>query len=125
MNKKELVTIEFRYHDISLNENFSGSTNKTITIGIFDTLEEAINKGNEAIEILAKSFEVRHDDKFMLKFLFGAPKRLVSNCCYSTRGIQYFARITPLYFDDLSDMINETFMTTDRYIKYKKECETD
>lgn len=98
--QKELLTIEFRYHDQPEDVTNSVCRKKTITIGIFDTLEEAIEKGNKALEILSKHFQVRPDDKFQLHHLFGYPCRLVTNCCYPTNGIEYFASITPLRFDD-------------------------
>jgi len=68
--------------------------------------------------VLSKSFEVRYDDKFKLKHLFGTPQRLVTNCCYSTKGIQYFAKITSLVFDDLSETIDETFKAAKRYKEF-------
>lgn len=116
---KELLTIEFRYHDKPISDDFSGHSTKTITIGVFDNLEEAIAKGNECLQILSKSFEIRTDDKFQLKWLFGSPKRLVSNTCYPTKGIQYFAKITPLNFENLDETIAETFKALDRYKEHK------
>ena len=116
---KELLTIEFRYHDKPKNEAFSGHTDKTITIGIFDTLEEAIAEGNKCMDVIAKTFEVRSDDKFMLKYLFGNPNRLATNCCYPTKGIQYFAKITQLKYDDLQETIDETFKAFERYKEFK------
>lgn len=118
--QKELLTIEFRYHD-QPDTIDSTYRNKTITIGIFDTLEEAIEEGNKALEILSKHFQVRSDDHFCLHFLFGTPCRLVTNCCYPTNGIQYFAKITPLKFDNLSNIIKETFDAYERYKLYKEE----
>lgn len=118
--QKELLTIEFRYHDQPEDVINSVCRNKIITIGIFDTLEQAIEKGNKALEILSKHFQVRSDDKFQLHDLFGSPCRLVTNCCYPTNGIQYFAKITPLKFDDLSNTIKETFEAYRRY-KFSKE----
>jgi len=44
--KKELLTIEFRYHDKPLSKDFGGHESKTITIGVYDTLDEAIIEGN-------------------------------------------------------------------------------
>ena len=42
--QKELLTIEFRYHDQPEDVTNSVCRNKTITIGIFDTLEEQLRK---------------------------------------------------------------------------------
>ena len=117
--KKELVTIEFRYNDAQSDKNDYEYKTKTVTIGIYNTLEEAITEGNKALSILSESFEVRSDDKFKLHHLFGFPKRLVTNTCYPTTGIQYFAKITKLKFDDLNDTMVETFEASKRYKEYK------
>jgi len=120
--QKEILTVEFRYQDVPKDEYLVDYVTKRITIGIYDTLEEAVSVGNQVIQILAEKFKVRpEDDNFKLVFLFGNPKRLVSNCFYPTRGIQFFANITPLKFDNLSDTIEEAFKAADRYEKYKKE----
>ena len=114
---QELVTIEFRYHDSPAGESYSGYRKKIITVGIFDTLEEAIAEGNKALTVLAKHFEVRSDDKFALKALWGMPTRLVTNTCYRTK-IEYFAKIEALHFDDLESTIAETFTAYERYKKH-------
>ena len=44
---KELLTIEFRYRDKPKSDSDSEHRSKTITIGVFDTLEEAIVEGNK------------------------------------------------------------------------------
>lgn len=117
---KELLTIEFRYYDKPKSEAFSGYETKTITIGVFDTLEDAVIEGTKVVAELAKSFEVRHDDKFAINGLFGLPNRLVTNCCYPTKGIQFFAKITKLEFNSLNKTITETFEAFYRYKEYKK-----
>jgi hypothetical protein len=118
--KKQLLTIEFRYRDQPANENCSEHKTKTITIGIFDTLEESVIEGNKAIDTLSKTFEVRSDDRFKVKGLFGSPKRLVTNTCYPTNGIQYFAKIEELKFDDLTGAIGETFEAFQRYERHEQ-----
>lgn len=118
---KRLVTIELRYEDRPVNEDVGGYTTRTITIGIYDTLDEAIEQGNKAIELLSKYFEVRSDDYFVKNALFGMPRTLVSNFCYRTQQIAYFAKITPLHFDDLEAAIKEAFAARERYKKYQQE----
>lgn len=122
---KELLTVEFRYHDKPKSEHDSEWKSKTITIGIYDTLEEAIDVGNHILGILSESFEVRSDDKFQKVFLFGTPKRLVTNCCYSTRGIQYFAKIDQLKFDHLKETVAGTFEAADRYKEYNNNLNNE
>lgn len=123
--EKELLTIEFRYSDRPIGSCPATSCSKTITIGIFDTLEEAVKAGNEALKILSEHFQVRAEDRFKVNGLFGLPDRLVSNCCYQTKGIAYFAKITPLKFDNLSETIKEAFRASDRYKQYKQEQESE
>ena len=94
-------------------------------IVFFDTLEEAVKAGNETLKVLSEHFQVRSDDRFKVRGLFGTPDRLVTNCCYTTKGIAYFAKITPLKFDDLSETIAETFKAYDRYRQYRREQEND
>lgn len=117
---KELLKIEFRYED---EPDSIGSTHKTktITIGIYDTLEEAVKEGNKCLQVLKEYFEVRGDDKFKVVGLFGAPQRLVTNCCYPTRGIQYFASIIKQDYADLSETIKETFKARDRYEAHRRK----
>ncbi len=121
---KELLTVEFRYYDKKERYNESIPMNKTVMIGIFNTLEEAINEGNKTLNILSKSFEIRVEDKFKLNHLFGTPKRLVTNTSYPTKGVQYFAKIKPLKLYSLEETISETFKAFDR-CKSSKGIEQD
>ena len=43
--QKELLEIEFRYNDRPIGSRPATSCSKTIAIGIFDTLEEALING--------------------------------------------------------------------------------
>jgi hypothetical protein len=119
---KELLRIEFRYTDAPKGEHDCGYRTKKITIGIYDSLEEAVKEGNKVLEDLSKRFEVRYDDKFGVNSgCFGTAKRLVTNCCYPTKGVQYFAQITKLSFDDVKEMVDETFEARIRYELSKEE----
>ena len=120
---KELVTIEFRYYDSPKCDGLSGYTERNIIIGIFDNIDEAIIAGNKAIDELAINFEVRPDDKFVKNYLYGRPKRVVTNCCYPTNDIQYFVEISPLIFKDVREMVNEAFLASYRYKSYKETQE--
>lgn len=120
---KELLRIEFRYKD---KPDSTGSIprNKFITIGIYDTLEEAVKIGNKLLtEVLSKYFQVRKDDRFSVNGFLGSPERLVSNCCYPTKGVTYFAKITKLDFDNLEDTINNIFDSADKYIEYHNKMD--
>lgn len=117
MNIKELVTIEFRYHDIPKTEFDDGYAERKITIGLYDTLEEAIENGNKALSTLAKHFKFT---KFfgLHNGCFGNPERLVTDF-YTIKGIQVFAKITPLKFDNLEDVIYDVLNSQKRYNSLK------
>lgn len=107
--EKELLTVEFRYYD-----EIKDRRSKTITIGIYDTLEEVIKEGNKVLKYLSCYFQVKSQDKFEIIGLFGDPKRLVTNCCYPTNNIQYFAKITKLKFENLQEVINNIFSLSEK-----------
>ena len=120
--EKELLTVEFRYNDAPSGEYDGGSRSKTVTIGLFDTLDEAIIEGNKIISlILAKHFKVRGNDKFKKHGLVGGqPCRLISNCFYSN-GIQYFAKIEKLCFSDIELTILEAKQALKRRKAYRED----
>lgn len=118
MKTKELLTVEFRYNDYTPHNEFeTGYKTKTITLGVFDTLEEAIAEGNKALEILSKSVKIK--ERFKLRGLFGRPDRLVTN-----NQMWIFAKIEQLRFNDLSETVTEVFAALKRYKDYK-ESEQD
>jgi hypothetical protein len=125
MNKtKELLTVEFRYTRISTWDRDDDYCTKTFTIGIYDSLEEAVIMGNLTLLTLSETFEVRSTDRFKVKGLFDFPDRLVSNNCYPTKGVMYFAKIETLNFveiDTFQNEINEIMDEKDKYIEYKKK----
>lgn len=123
--KKELVTIEFRYHDEPTWSQDSGNRAKRVLIGVFDSIEEAVERGNEAIKILSEYFEVRDDDCFEIHGPVGYPLRLVSNCCYPTNGVRYFATISPIEVDGLPDVVAEIFEAEKKYEEWKKQNGND
>lgn len=120
---REILKVEFRYHDRPNANGIGEFPSKTITIGIYDTLSDAIEAGNKLLETLSKTFEVRSDDKFILNHYYGSPNRLVTNTCYPTKGIEYFAKIEELNFDSVTDTINETFKAYERYKEYREKEE--
>lgn len=120
---KELLTIEFRYNDHVIGKDDYDYRSKKITIGVYDTIEEAVTEGNKKLEVLAEKFEIR--DKFKVRGLFGSPDRLITNYCSRKNGIQLFAKITKLNFDDLGETMDEAFKAVDRYKKFKKSLEQE
>lgn len=122
---KELLTIKFEYYDVPKWNRDSGSTEKTITIGIFDTFEEAAAAGNEAISTLSELLGAENKDRLSKYGFFGNPVRSVSNYSHRARKILYRVEITPLVFDDLHDMVKEAFEARKRYQAFKREQEEE
>jgi len=109
--------VEFRYHDKPTNQDFSSFTTKTVTIGVYDTIEEAVNKGNECIKELEKTFVMNLKDEFKVKGLWGNPDRLV---CNWGGPIQFFAKIETLNYSNLIEVIEETLQANERYKAFKR-----
>ena len=104
---KELLQIEFRY------TTKDAYITKNITIGIFDNIKEAVKHGNLMLKSISKYFEVRENDIFKVKVLFGLPNILITNCCYPTKEVQYFARIKRLDFKTIDDTVKEAIKCQD------------
>ena len=117
---KELVTFEFRYNDKPENKDLSQYKSKTVTIGVFDTIEEAFEEGNKALNNLKESFNFYNGDCFKKKVLFGRvfDERLVS-CSKKNMGIDVYCKITQLSYDDLQATMDETFAAFERYKSYR------
>lgn len=119
--KKYLLTFEFRYSITPVSDDRSSCTTKTITTGIYDTIEEVIQSGNECLTELEKTFDVR-GDRFQLNYLFGMPRNLVTNVCTKDK-VRFFGKITTLNYDSLSDTVNEAIESNRRYEVYRKKQE--
>lgn len=125
---KELVTIEFRYNDKSRGEHDGGYRNKTITIGVFDTLEEAIVEGNKALEIFERKFDIHTfpdgrkatKDRFSKNGgCFGSANRLITPLAYLQTPFDFYAKITELTYGDVEQTIAEVLEANERYKEFK------
>ena len=121
---KELLTIEFRYHDKPKSEAFSGHESKTITIGIYDTLEEAIVEGNKAMEVFEKHFKLNTAWNKKERFstnggCFGYPNRLITPLAYLQTPFDFYAKIEQLKYDDFEETISEVLEANKRYKEYQ------
>ena len=125
---KELVSIEFRYMDKPKNEAFSGHESKTITIGVYDTLDEAIIEGNKALEVLESKFklhifpdgrEAKKDRFGKTNDCFGNPTRLITNLAYLKTPFEFYAQIKQLKFNDVEETIGEVLEAGKRYKEHK------
>ena len=99
--KRYLVTIEFRYTDAPKNEFEGVCKSKTITVGIYDTQNDAILNGNKALEKFEKRFPLNPNWNVKERFSnnggpFGEPKHLVTNTAWITTPFSLVAEITVL-----------------------------
>ena len=121
---KELVTIEFRYHDAPKGECDSEYKSKKITIGIYDTLDEAIVEGNKALEVFEKHFKLNpawnKKDRFSKNGgCFGYPQRLITPLAYLQTPFDFYAKITQLKYDDVEQTIVEALDAVKRYKEHR------
>ena len=117
--EKYIVKVEFRYRAIPKSDSIyaSDSYNKEVTIGIYDTIDDAIKQGNQALETLKTKFNFA--DCFSKNGgIFGSPNKLVCNF-NSKNKPQFFAKIETLHFDDLASVMNEVFSANEKWEQNK------
>lgn len=130
---KELVTIEFRYRDITKDGLDYRHISKTVTIGVYDTFDEAIEAGNKVLELLELRFPLHvfpkgnkaAKERFSKNGgCFGSANRLVTNLAYLKTPFEFYAKIQQLKYDDVDLSILEVLDATKRYREFKlKELE--
>lgn len=124
MKTQELLTIEFRYTDVKDEEKYHAT--KTITIGVFDTLDEAIIEGNKALEIFEKHFKLNTANNKKERFsknggCFGTANRLVSPLGYLQTPFDFYAKIKKLTYGDIEQNITEILEANERYKQTKNK----
>ena len=126
--KKYLVKIEFRYSDAPKTEDEYTSKNKMITIGVYDTFEEACKNGNNLLEVLESKFELHifPDGRKASKERFsknggylGSKNTLVSNLAYLKTPFEFYAKIETLEYSPIDEVIENVVNASKRYINYK------
>lgn len=129
---KELVKIEFRYKDKSLNNDSSNYVSKTITIGIYSSFDEACIHGNALMENLENKFKLHSfpNGNFAQKErfsknggCFGYPKRLITNLAYLQTPFEFYAQIIKLELSDIDKTILEILEANKRYKEFKNSIE--
>lgn len=121
---KYLITIEFRYRGISKGEWDSEHKNKTITLGVYDTIEEAILEGNKALEIFEKHFKLNTHWNVKDRFsknggCFGNSKTLITNLAYLQTPFELYAKITKLDYLDVEETITNVLDSIKEYKNYE------
>ena len=117
--EKFLLDVEFRYHRVPESEYSSDCVNKVITIGIYDTLDEAIEKGNATIQRITKKFHFR--ERFgRNNGIFGSSNLLVASI---SNYPECFVHIKPLdcNVDNLEEEMKKAFQSEAEYKKWRSE----
>lgn len=120
--EKYLVTIEFRYNDApKYNGEHPEYISKTITLGVFDTRDEANLSGNKALEIFEKHFKLNPNYNYKKERFsnnggcFGNPNDLITDLGYLQTPFSFFAKITPLKYNDVEQTIIDVIEATNMY----------
>ena len=128
---KYLVRIEFRYSDAPETEDGYTSKNKIVTIGVYDTFEDACQNGNNLLEVLESKFELHQfpdgskasKERFSKNGgSFGSKNTLVANFgAYLKTPFEFYAKIETLKYDPIDEAIEDVVSASKRYRKYKSE----
>ena len=120
--EKYLATIEFRYTDAPrIYEESSRAITKKITLGVFDTRDEANLIGNKALEVLESKFSLNPNYNIKERFssnggLFGCPKSLISNLGYLLTPFSFYAKKNNAYPSKLCFADKLSFCLTPRWL---------
>lgn len=128
-NNLYIVDIEFRYSDWNNEEERSTQKSKTVTIGIYNTYEEAVKAGNEMLETqLETRFPLNPYYKRKERFgeIYAYSKRnLISELTYLTTPFNFFAHIRKLEISPVSETIDEVLKAENRYKEGKNKACND
>lgn len=105
--EKYLVAVEFRYTG-KPDKIGCTSYSKTLTIGVFESFDDAIEHGNKFLERLELVFILNghNKDRFgKTNGPFRSKTTLVSNLGYLKTPFEFYAKITTLNFADQGDFI--------------------
>ncbi len=120
----ELLTLKFRYNDIPNEDGLGECKEEVITIGVFDSFEEACIKGNEILGIFESKFNLNPNYNRRERFsknggCFGYEKRLITNLAYLQTPFYFYFKITHLKYKDISKTIESITNTSKKYNKWK------
>lgn len=130
--EKYLVTIEFRYYGIPEGSGGFTSRNKKVTIGVYDTFDEACLNGNKLLENLESKFKLHvypggvkaTKERFSKNGgCFGSSNTLVTNMAYLKTPFEFYAKIDTLKYIDINEAIHDAVESEKGYRKYKSEIE--
>lgn len=128
--EKFLLQLEFRYDDAPKSEDRGTSQNKMVTIGVYDTFDEACLNGNQLLEKLESKFaihtfpsgsEAKRDRFSKNGGCFGSKVTLVTNLAYLKTPFSFFAKIETLKYLPIDETIEDVVKAVKRYHSWKVE----
>jgi len=128
--EKYLVKIEFRYYDAPETEDGSTSKTKVVTIGVYDTFDDACLNGNHLLEKLENKFDIHtfpngskaKKERFSKNGgCFGSKNTLVADLAYLKTPFEFYAKIETLRYSSIDESINNVVESIKRYRKYKSD----
>lgn len=119
---KYSVDLELRYVDAPSDcDERAKQVSKTITIGIYDTYEEAVKAGNYMLETeLESRFPLNKNWNKTNRFGETYTKYLISDLAYLTTPFSFFAHINRLQLSPVSEAIEAALSAENRYLEWKK-----
>ena len=121
MVSKEIVSIEFRYKSLNKYKDDYYHNSDKLTVGIFDSLEEAVIEGNKVLEKISHYFDdnkqtLNKIERFSLMGFLGRPNKLVTDVgVRHSTGVQMFAKIETLKFSDVEEHLKTCFSKVEEY----------
>lgn len=134
--EKYLVTIAFNYSDAPKYEGDYNFKQEKITIGIYDTFNEACTNGNNLLEFLESKFELHQfpdgskASKIKNRFsknggCFGGKHDLITNLAYLKTPFNFSAKIVTLKYKPIDEVVNNIIESVKRYRDYELENQLD
>jgi len=121
MKKQYLTTIEYRYNDAPkyTDEYTVQHLTKIVTLGVFDTIEEANNSGNKVLETLEAKYKLNPNYNKEERLGDKYNKSLVSNLGYIETPFSFYLKITTLNYDTFDQSITDVTEAVKRYREFK------
>jgi len=130
MKNLEILQIEFRYNDKKQEKEDIDYISNKITIGVYNSFEEACIEGNKLMELMEEKFNSHlfpngkgsaKKERFSKNGgCFGEKKRLITNLAYLKTPFDFYAKITELKYHNFEKTINEALKGVERYKEYMK-----
>lgn len=128
MNTKYLLTLEFRFTSLNKNKTDDTYNTKTITLGVFDSFEDACNEGNKNLEIMESRFSLHKFPKGNYapkeRFSknggsFNSRKNLITNLAYLKTPFEFYFKITDLNYQNIDSLIDDTLSSINEYKEWR------